>query len=305
METRSCKKLPNTLPPRVFKDHAEVDRAVADLKKVGFRDDQIGVVGRDWRNAENGEEDSKAGEAAAVGAIAGAGVGGLIGLGVLAGVIPVIGPAIAAGTLGVILTNAAGGAAIAALAGALIGLGIPEEDAKYYEDEFKAGRYIVTVKADARYQEARTILVRHGGYDRSTAPAASAMASGNSQTMEVREEELRATKQNVKTGEVRVHKDIVTEHRTLDVPVQREEVVIERRPVSGSASCSDLKAGDEIRIPVKEEQVRVEKQAVVKEEVHVGKRQVQDTERVSGDVRKEQVRVESEGNANIKNNPRK
>jgi len=287
----------------VFNDHLAADRAVADLKKAGFRDDQIGVIGRDWRNKSGTDEDeSKAGEGAAVGAIAGAGVGGLVGLGVLAGVIPVIGPAIAAGTLGVILSNAAGGAAIAALAGALIGLGIPEEEAQFYENEFKAGRYIVTVKADGRLEEARAILRRHGGYDRSTAPAASAMAGTAGQTMQVHEEELRATKQPVKTGEVRVHKDVITEHRTLDVPVQREEVVIERHPVAGQpAACSDLRAGEEIRIPVKEEQVRVEKQAVVKEEVHVGKQQVQDTEHVSGTVRKEQVRVEREGNANVKN----
>ena len=49
----------------------------------------------------------------------------------MAGVILVIGPIMALGTLGTILTNAAGGAAIAGLTGALIGWGIPEEDAKY------------------------------------------------------------------------------------------------------------------------------------------------------------------------------
>ena len=88
-----------------------------------------------------------------------------MGLGVLAGVIPVIGPAIAAGTLATILTNAAGGAAIAGLSGALIGWGIPEEHAKYYDGQLQAGRVVVTVHAEDRYDNARTILENHGGYN--------------------------------------------------------------------------------------------------------------------------------------------
>ena len=98
------------------------------------------------------------------GLAAGAGVGALWGLGILAGVIPGIGPAIAGGTLGVLLSSAAAGAATAGLAGALIGLGIPDEDASFYEGEFKAGRSIVTVKSP-RHTEACAILNRFGGYD--------------------------------------------------------------------------------------------------------------------------------------------
>ena len=83
--------------------------------------------------------------------------------------------------------------------------------------------------------------------------------------IEVREEELQAHKQLVEAGEVRVRKEVVTEHRTLEVPVQREEVVIERYAPTGEHV-------EEIRIPVSEEQVTVEKRPDVKEEVTVGKR---------------------------------
>jgi hypothetical protein len=99
------------------------------------------------------------------GAIAGASLGGLVGLGVAAGVIPVVGPVLAVGTLGTVLLNAVGGAAIAGIAGALIGLGIPEEDARYYENEVKAGKYLVTVECGYG-DDARDIVKRHGGYDR-------------------------------------------------------------------------------------------------------------------------------------------
>jgi len=136
----------------------------------------------------------------------------------LAGVIPVIGPVIAGGTLAVILANAAGGAAIAGLVGALVGLGIPEEEAHHYEGEFKAGRTIVTVKdLNGRYDRALAILQRHGGYNKDTPKVAASNPLGaagspsgsrvqGGQTMQVREEELRTRKQPVQTGEVRVRK---------------------------------------------------------------------------------------------------
>jgi uncharacterized protein (TIGR02271 family) len=246
-----------------------------------------------------------------------------------------------------VLASAAGGAAVAGIVGALIGLGIPEEEARYYEGEVKAGRTLVTVKADNRYAEAEAILRRYGAYDMQTRGAATAQttakateqhyaqtsmpkptvqttgsqyglsavcetttpatgkafaqaAGTGAKKIQVREEELHAHKQPVEAGEVRVRKEVVTEHKTLEVPVKREEVVIERHPVSGQrVASSDIRPGEEIRIPVKEEQVNVEKQAVVKEEVRVGKREVQDTEKVSGTVRKEQVKVEQEGDVKV------
>jgi uncharacterized protein (TIGR02271 family) len=118
--------------------------------------------------------------------------------------------------------------------------------------------------------------------------------------IEVREEELQAHKQLVEAGEVRVRKEVVTEHRTLEVPVQREEVVIERQAPTGEPAASDIRPGEEIRIPVRKEQVSVEKRPVVKEEVTVGKRVVQGTEQVGGEVRREEVRVEREGDVDVR-----
>jgi len=136
----------------VFEDRAQADRAVADLRSVGFRDDQIGVAMRhnadDFElDLDDSDDNSEAGSGAATGALAGLGLGALAGMGVLAGMIPVIGPAIAGGTLGIILSNAAAGAGIAGLVGALVGAGIPEHEAAYYQGEFEAGRVVVTVQA--------------------------------------------------------------------------------------------------------------------------------------------------------------
>ncbi len=103
----------------VFEDRTRADQAVAELKKAGFRDDQIGVAmrGNEELGVTDGTSDTYAEEGTITGILTGLGLGTLAGLGVLSGVIPVIGPAIAAGTLGVILSNAAAGAAVAGVAG--------------------------------------------------------------------------------------------------------------------------------------------------------------------------------------------
>lgn len=156
----------------VFADRSQADQAIDALRSAGFRETQIGVMTRSTESysadrAKDIDTEEKTEVGAVSGAVAGLGVGGLIGLGVISGVIPVIGPAIAAGTLGVILSNAAAGAAVAGLAGALIGWGVPEEDARYYESEFSAGKTVVTVSHEGRDTEVRSILRRFGATSRS------------------------------------------------------------------------------------------------------------------------------------------
>lgn len=114
--------------------------------------------------------------------------------------------------------------------------------------------------------------------------------------MQLREEELQARKQPVEAGQVEIRKELVTEQRTLDVPIMREEVTIERHPVARRPADQPLsETGETIRVPVREEQVSVEKRPVVAEEIEVGKRQVQESRQVSGTVRREEARIEGEG----------
>lgn len=158
----------------VFKTRAAAERAVADLKAAGYSDDQIGMVGKDDRGntVKSGTaKDSHAAEGAAIGAGVGASAAALVSLGMAAGAIPVIGPVLAVGPLAAALISAAGGAAAGGVAGALVGWGIPDEDAKYYEGEVAAGRYLVTVDAGAKGDDAYGIYTRHGGYNRANAPA--------------------------------------------------------------------------------------------------------------------------------------
>jgi hypothetical protein len=158
----------------VFANRQSAQQAVQALRSAGFRDDQIGVVSRNndgsTRSGIAGDPtETRWEEGTGVGAAAGAATGVGLGLAVASGLIPGIGPAIAGGSLMALLASAGAGAAVGGVVGGLIGLGIPEDDATYYESEFRSGRTIVTVRADARYAEATDILRRHGAVERATA----------------------------------------------------------------------------------------------------------------------------------------
>lgn len=174
----------------VFSNWEKAEAAIDDLLDQGFLDSEIGAVTRDADGSASQRtlgrrnrtpvdvDDDGEGEDAATGAITGAaagvGIGGLIGLGVLSGIIPVIGPALFAGTLGVLASNAAGGAAVAGVIGALMSWGVSEEDARHYEGEIAAGRVVVTVAAGARCEVARGILKAHGASIRDSVVPSSA-----------------------------------------------------------------------------------------------------------------------------------
>src|SRR5205085_8377779 len=118
----------------------------------GFSRDDISVLFADKRGTKDfaHEKNTKAPE----GATTGAGTGGLLGgaLGWLAGIgalaIPGAGPFIAAGPIMAALGGAAIGAGTGGIIGALIGLGIPEYEAKRYEGKLKQGNVLVSVHSD-------------------------------------------------------------------------------------------------------------------------------------------------------------
>jgi hypothetical protein len=165
----------NSTPTRnhyvgVFDDRNDADLAAQDLREKGFTDDQIGYA---WRDEEGRThtEGNKAGKMAASGAGTGVVLGGLIGAGA-ALLIPGIGPVVSGGLLATVLAGGATGAVTGALAGgisgALVGLGIPEVEATYYDQQVRDGRTLMTVRADDRYSDASDIVRRRKGYDYET-----------------------------------------------------------------------------------------------------------------------------------------
>ncbi len=292
----------------MYPDQPGAERGIEALKAAGFSEQQIGVAVQDKRQQKDLTEGTgtQAAEGAATGAMGGGVLGGVVGL--LAGVgalaIPGIGPIIAGGALASTLAGAGIGAAAGGLIGALTGMGVPDEDAKHFERGFKQGGVLVTVQAGGDATRARQALLDGGAdlgpgsNDASRAPMAS--SSKDADRLELREEQLDVEKRQVQAGEVRLRKEVVTEQRNIEVPVTREEVVIERHGAAGDRPADGaIGDGEELRVPLMEEQVRVEKTPVVREEVSVRKRQVQDTERVSETVQREEARIESQGDARV------
>ncbi|MDQ2858113.1 MAG: YsnF/AvaK domain-containing protein [Candidatus Eremiobacteraeota bacterium] len=175
-------------------------------------------------------------------------------------------------------------------------LGFSSADARHFVDGLTSGGSLVTVDATPNPERAREILSRFDADVReaggSNEPVASADQSGT-QRLELRGERLDVDKRLVRHGQATVRKEVVTEMRTIEVPVSREELVIVREPAEPNAGSSEpLGNSEEIRIPLSEERVSVEKQAVVLEEVAIGKRRVQETQQITDTVRHEELRVE-------------
>jgi len=115
----------------------------------------------------------------------------------------------------------------------------------------------------------------------------------------LREEELDIAKDKVKTGEVTLRKEIIEEPKTVNVPVTHEEVVIERRAINNELSDSPITDEEIIRIPVSEERVEVGKHTVITGEVSAHKREVEETKQIEETLKKEEARIDTDGDTNV------
>ena len=150
---------------------AQADQIVGQLKDANFSNNDISVLFPDKETTRDfaHEKNTKAPE----GAITGAGTGGVIGgtLGWIAGIgalaIPGVGPFIAAGPIIAALSGAAIGATVGGIAGGLIGLGIPELEAKRYEGKVKAGNILLSVHTENSEEitRAKDIFKQAGAQD--------------------------------------------------------------------------------------------------------------------------------------------
>jgi|1185.fasta_scaffold70285_2 uncharacterized protein (TIGR02271 family) len=111
------------------------------------------------------------------------------------------------------------------------------------------------------------------------------------------EEELSVGTREVETGRARLRKYVVTENVTTTVPVQREEVRVEREPITDANRDAALSGGDiteeEHEVTLRAEEPVVEKRTVPKERVRLETDTVTDERQVTDEVRKE--RIETDG----------
>lgn len=113
-------------------------------------------------------------------------------------------------------------------------------------------------------------------------------------TMTRTEEELRVGKRETDAGRVRLRKWVETEPASADVELRRETASVERRPINRPASEADI-GDEELTAELHEERPVVGKEAVAKEEVGLRKGEERRREEVTGEVRKERIEAEEEG----------
>jgi uncharacterized protein (TIGR02271 family) len=168
-------------------------------------------------------------------------------------------------------------------------------------------------------QEEEAALYRHYGLDYTESRSESGLPAGTSgqrteapagavgrdmsgpttdDAMTRSEEELRVGTAQRERGRVRLRKYVTTEQRQVTVPVEREEVRVEREPIT-DANLDAATSGPEIseeehEVVLHEEEPVVEKRVVPKERVRLGKETVTEQEQVGGEVRQEHIEVEGE-----------
>lgn len=153
----------------------QASHIVERLKREGFLSTDISVLFPDKSGTRDFalEKGTKAPEGAVTGVSTGAVLGGalgwLAGIGALA--IPGVGPFVAAGPIAAALSGAAVGGAVGGITGSLIGMGIPEFEAKRYEGKVKEGGVLLSVHTDSSQEvkRAKQIFEESGAEDISTA----------------------------------------------------------------------------------------------------------------------------------------
>jgi uncharacterized protein (TIGR02271 family) len=182
-------------------------------------------------------------------------------------------------------------------------LELSSQDALALHNDLDRGAAIITVTAGARNAEALTVLEQFGArIVHSHRPNRQAIAEQGTVVtstpfippqqadpghIQLFGEVLRVRKEKVGSGEVHVRKESVTRMETLQVPVTREQLVVEHSDEDGRTAPEDS-----IRVPLSEERVHIDKDTVLREEYKVGKREVTQNESVSDRVRRERLLID-------------
>lgn len=151
-----------------------------------------------------------------------------------------------------------------------------------------AGAHADEKKADTHTTDAAATERKAG-----VADDAAAARTNNDGELIRSEEQLNVNKERVATGEARLRKYVVTDTETVEVPVEREEVRVERTPINAedAKNYNGAISGDseEASVTLHEERVNVNKETVPVEKINLKKDTVRDTETHTEELRKEQI----------------
>ena len=196
------------------------------------------------------------------GALIGGGIGAAIGL---------------VGNMGIISITA-GGIAMIMIVGALIGV-------------------VIEILMSLSTRES---IVKVKSSDNNEGPLRKAFKNvSDNARLQLREEQLEISKELVQTADITSHKEVITEEKTITVPVTHEELVIEKKELNNNTSDSNDEYSEIMRIPLTEEQLEVVKNPVKLEDVSIYTNKHQETEHVLETLKKETAHIETSGNATV------
>lgn len=187
---------------------------------------------------------------------------------------------------------------------ALKQMGLSDSEADEYYKQIQSGKIVLYVDSEygMNYQnfDAAAAGLSGNGPAQDDRTKTESPDLNDEQQMKLHEERLAVDKKWVESGSVDIHKNTVEERQTLDVPYEREEVEVERRPVNqelsdyeaSGRSAETYEKGGLWHIPVIEERLEVRKVKYVSEEIIVHKRKVQETKHISETVQRETVDID-------------
>jgi conserved domain len=270
---------------------------VEKLKSAGFSDNDISVLFPDKGSTRDfaHKKETKMPEGATIGASTGGAVGGTIGL--LAGIgalaIPGLGPFIAAGPIMAALSGGAIGAGVGGLTGALVGLGIPEYEAKRYEGKVKEGGILISVHSENSDEtnRAKDIFKEAGAHD---------ISSTGEAHSDVKAQDVSDTGDPT-IRETSPRNDIPSSRDSTSGAGEGSPPPIATQPYQAPHSVSETRvgtqpqaSGDEIaaEVPLSEEEVKVGKRTVGAGEVKLHKKVSTEQVNVPVELKREDVVIE-------------
>ncbi|QGU94542.1 YsnF/AvaK domain-containing protein [Clostridium bovifaecis] len=117
--------------------------------------------------------------------------------------------------------------------------------------------------------------------------------------LQLREEQFKIQKKQMKISEVTVHKEILTEEKTITVPIIREELVIQKKPLDPEFQGKISNCIDTIRIPISEERIDISKHKTFLEDVKIYKHQFHETKSIEMKLKKEKLHLKTTGNPRV------
>ena len=194
---------------------------------------------------------------------------------------------------------------------AFTNMGFIEEESSRYYNEVKNGNILLYVDREYGnlFYDSHTEIINgtpdpNLGSNLITNRSDTTGVIGNpdqEERIRLHEERLNVDKERVQSGEITIDKHVIEDEQTVEVPVSREEVYIERRAVNDETAADEVfDDGENLHIPIMKERLEVTKRPVVSEEIIVGKRRVQDTETVRETVRREEAEID--GTDDVVNN---